>query len=381
MRIGIDGRFYQVAGPGRYVKNIVKHLEKLDKKNEYCVFLRKDNFNLYEPENPNFSKYLADFPWYSFKEQTVFLLQLLKKKLDLYYVPHFNIPILYPGKLVTAIADLIMNDFSTERGTTLPISYYRFKKIVYNAVVFLALLKSKKVIVPSNATLNDLIKHYRFFDKSKFVLAYEGLDPELKRYDIQNSDAVLEKYNVAKPFLLFVGSMYQHKNVENLIKAFDILKKKLGFSGKLVLVGKKDNFSQKIYEMIRGMSLSQDIVMPGLKNYIEDSELCVFRKEASLFVFPSLKEGFSLTPLEAQAWSLPCAVSDIKCHREVFGDSVYYFNPYDVEDIALKIDTVLRDDRLRMRLIEKGLATLKKYDWSENARITLSVFNDVLKNS
>ena len=92
--IGIDARFYGEAGPGRYVKNIIKHLEKIDHNNKYKIFLRKKAFSLYTPTNPNFEKVLADFTWYSFEEQFVFLKVLLKAKLNLLYIPHFNIPVL-----------------------------------------------------------------------------------------------------------------------------------------------------------------------------------------------------------------------------------------------------------------------------------------------
>ena len=130
-RIGIDARFYGKAGPGRYTKNIIKHLEKVDVVNSYFILLKKDNFEDYIPVNPNFTKVLADYPWYSWAEQTSFLFKVLSLKLDLYYVPHFNIPVLYPKKIVTAIPDMIMHTFSTEKGTTLWKPYFKFKKFVY----------------------------------------------------------------------------------------------------------------------------------------------------------------------------------------------------------------------------------------------------------
>jgi glycosyltransferase involved in cell wall biosynthesis len=96
------------------------------------------------------------------------------------------------------------------------------------------------------------------------------------------------------------------------------------------------------------------------------------------YVFPSLKEGFSLTPLEAQAVELPCVISDIPCHREVYGDSVEYFNPTDVANMAEKMNKVVNDSNLRSTLAAKGLVNVKRYDWTKTAQITLDVFNKSL---
>ena len=244
MRIGIDARFYGKAGPGRYTKNIVKHLEKVDNSNDYFIFLKKDGFEQYNPENNKFIKILSDYPWYSFAEQTKFLLLLLRYKLDLFYVPHFNIPVLYPGRIVTAIPDMTMHTYSTQRGTTLPIWYFKIKKIVYKFVFWLAVARSFKVIVPSQNVISDFLKNLKF-KQSKYVLAYEGVDPDFFTKE-ENPRMILDKYKIKTPFILSVGSMYEHKNVEGLIEAYKILKIKHGYKGQLVLVSKKDKFSQRI---------------------------------------------------------------------------------------------------------------------------------------
>ena len=97
-KIGIDARFLGDAGPGRYVKNVIEQLEKLDTKNTYYIFLRDRGYDLYEPKVPNFIKIHAEYSWYSFEEQILFLFKVLKYGLDLFYVPHFNIPVLYPSQ-------------------------------------------------------------------------------------------------------------------------------------------------------------------------------------------------------------------------------------------------------------------------------------------
>lgn len=377
-KIGIDARFYGKAGPGRYTKNIIKHLEKIDNTNQYFVLLKKDNFDEYVPSNPNFVKVLADYPWYSWAEQTSFLFKVLSLKLDLYYVPHFNIPVLYPKRIVTAIPDMIMHTFSTEKGTTLWKPYFKFKKLIYRLVFKWSVIRSFKVIVPSEEVFRDFKSVYPDISDDKFVVATEGVDPDLMNIHVEDTKAVLKKYEIEKPFLLYLSSMYEHKNVPRLLEAFKMLIEKYKFDGSLVLVGKRDKFSERIQKLAEEMGLGDRVLMPGMKGFVTDKETVALRKEADAYVFPALKEGFSLTPLEAQYYGLPCVISDIPCHREVYDDSVLFFDPYNVEDIAKKINQVLTDPDLRAALIEKGYMRTKIYNWTHTAEKTLEVFNQAL---
>jgi glycosyltransferase involved in cell wall biosynthesis len=379
MKIGIDARFYGEAGPGRYAKNIVEHLELIDKNNEYFIFLRSKGFSDYKTKNQNFKKVLANYKWYSWGEQLGFLLLLIKTRVDLLYVPHFNIPVLFPGKMVTAIPDITMHTYSTDRGTTLFKPYFLFKKLVYKFVVWWAVKRSIKVIVPSNDVKHDFLKVFPDVDPDKYVLAYEGFDPVFTKVDTSVHE-VLDKYSIKQPFLLYISSMYEHKNVYRLLDSFKLLVSKYHFEGQLVLVGKVDKYSKDIFELIKKENLLDLVKMPGMKSYVSDEETVALRKAAVAYVFPSLKEGFSLTPLEAQYFGLPCVISDIPCHKEIYGDSVVYFNPLSTEDMAEKINRVVFDNSLRGLLIKKGLENIEKYTWNSTANTTLKVFNDALEN-
>jgi len=380
-KIGIDARFYGEAGPGRYTKNIITHLEKIDTFNKYFVFLRARGFEEYSPFNTNFEKVLAEYKWYSFDEQFKFLFKIIHYKLDLLYVPHFNIPVFYHGKLITAIPDLIMHAFSTEKGTTLPKFYFKLKKIIYRYVFRKAVSKSLKIIVPTNEVLKEFQKYYPNVSSEKYVLAKEGIDPDIKNADVSQSINVLQKMGITKPFLLYISSMYEHKNVHRLVEAFYLLVKKYNYEGQLIIVGKKDKFSQKISELVSSLGLQSKILLPGEKSYVSDNDACCLRKECEIYVFPSLKEGFSLTPMEAQYFGKACVISDIPIHKEVYKDTVLYFDPLNVDDITEKISGLLGNSGLRQELILKGYENIKNYSWEETAEITLTVFNNVLKNS
>ena len=386
MKIGIDARFFGKAGPGRYTKSIIEHLEKIDEKNDYVIFLRKEGYNLYKPKNSNFKKVLAEYPWYSFDEQIRFLWKILKQNLDLYYVPHFNIPVLYPKKIVTAIPDMTMHTYSTEKGTTLPIWYFKIKKLIYKIVFWWAVFRSYKVIVPSNTVKQEFLKHLKGFDEKKYVLAYEGVDPDyLKK--TKDPESVLQKYGITRPFILSVGSMYEHKNVEGLIEMFKILKRNHKYEGQLVLVSKKDKFSERIDQKVKEENLQSDILVLAFRDpnnesdiVVTDEEVIALRMQAEGYVMAAFKEGFSLTALEGMALGLTAVLSDIDCHREVYGDSVLYFDPHNHKEMAQVVNKLISNKEVKVQQIEKGYKQVEKYDWAKAAQITLGVFMEAIKN-
>ncbi|MFC1756061.1 glycosyltransferase family 4 protein [Patescibacteria group bacterium] len=385
MKIGIDARFYGKAGPGRYTKNIIQHLEKVDKENDYIIFMGEEGFETYTPKNENFKKVLADYAWYSFAEQTTYLASVLRQKLDLYYVPHFNIPVLYPKKIVTAIPDMTMHTYSTEKGTTLPTWYFRLKKVVYKAVFWWAVFRSYKVIVPSKTVLNEFVEHIKGISSDKYVLAYEGVDPDYLKKP-KDSQKVLEKYGVNRDYILSVGSMYEHKNVDGLIDMFKILKEGYGYKGQLVLASKRDKFSEGINERVKKEKLEKDILVlafsypnPESDIVVSDEEIIALRMHAKAYVMGAFKEGFSLTAMEGMAVGLPAALSDIECHREVYGDSVLFFNPSDPKDIAEKVNTLITNGKVNADYVNRGYELVKTYDWIKAAEITLEVFIEALK--
>jgi glycosyltransferase involved in cell wall biosynthesis len=245
----------------------------------------------------------------------------------------------------------------------------------------LAVVKSQKIIVPAQAVLDDFLKYYPNSPKEKYVIAQEGIDPDIQTADVSRGYEVLDKFGIKKPFLLYISSMYEHKNVPLLIQAFEELINKYNYKGQLVLVGKKDKFSENVSQLVFNMGLDGRVLLPGMRHYINDEETSNLRKECDVYVFPSLKEGFSLTPMEAQYFGKACVISDIPIHKEVYGESVLYFDPLNVDDMAEKINTVLTDSDIRQDLINKGYKNILKYSWDETADVTLGVFNQVLKNS
>jgi len=372
MRIGIDARFFGSLGKGlgRYSQKLIENLEKIDSKNQYFIFLRKDNFSEYTPVNSNFKKILADFKWYSFEEQISFPRLLKKYNLDLVHFPHFNIPIFYRKNFIVTIHDLILLHFPTLRNTTLHPLWYKCKFFVYKKVIKRALLKSKKVIAVSQFTKKDILKEFPDVPKNKINVTYEAAENFCFFYN-KSREETFAKYGIMKPYLLYVGNAYPHKNLENLVMAFKEIKKKFPFF-QLVLVGKEDYFYKKLKEFVKDNNINEGIIFAG---FIPDNELDLIFKEATLYVWPSLYEGFGLSPLEAMSKGTPVISSNHPCMREILENSAEYFDGQNVRDITQKITALIVDKRRLVQLKQAGYQQVKKYDWEKMARETLDMYD------
>lgn len=176
MRIGIDARFFGAKdkGPGRYTQKLIKNLEKIDKINQYFIFLREKRWNEYRVENPNFQKVLARYEWYSWKEQLLFPFKLKKYKLDLMHFTHFNAPIFYRGKFIITIHDLILRHFPTSRKNLRNFLFYPFKESAYKIAFGRAVRRAEKIIAVSQYTKDDILKYYKI-NPAKIKVIYEGV--------------------------------------------------------------------------------------------------------------------------------------------------------------------------------------------------------------
>lgn len=371
MKIGIDARFFGSIGKGlgRYTQKLIEHLEKIDNTNQYYVFLRRENFQEYQPQNPNFHKVLADYQWYSFAEQLGFPLLLHKYRLDLVHFPHFNVPLLYFGRSVLTIHDLILLHFPTKRATTLGPLWYAVKFRAYKLAIFTAVCRARKVITVSEFTKQDILHEYPGV-KNKIAVTYEACE-ELASTPTQNEGQILAKYGIIKPYLLYVGNAYPHKNLERLLAAFAlILQQKSELS--LVLVGKEDYFYARLKEFVAQKKI-ENVKFPG---YVPDEDLQAVYADAAAYVFPSLYEGFGLPPLEAMSRGIPVVSSRSACMPEILGDSALFMNAENEQEMSQEILRITEDEDLRKALIAKGFRQVEKYSWRRMAQETLAIYEN-----
>lgn len=371
MRIGIDARFYGSIGKGlgRYTSELISWLEKTDTENDYVIFLRRSNFNSYEPKNPRFTKVLAEFPWYTWQEQVHYPKLLNAHNLDLVHFPHFNVPFFYRKPFVVTVHDLILLSHPTTRATKLGPLQFWVKFQMYRLVIGRAIRDAKTVITVSHATKKEIIERFPFAKQKKIAVTYEACAPSLAK----KPGSVPQPSAISKPFALYVGNAYPHKNIEKLVEAFSVFRKNGHPEWRLVLVGSEDYFYARIKEEAKKRGTDKNVIFFG---HATDEQLSALYDAASFYVFPSLCEGFGLPPLEAMSHGLPVASSDQSCMPEILGDAAHYFDPRRMVAIAEALTKMADDATLRNELAAKGPAHAAKFSWQKCAEETHAVYLD-----
>ncbi len=379
MRIGINGfeavvpRFgYNEDGlPNRVGSSEVcfetlVELAKLDKKNEYVIFL---------PSRPTSDMPKETDKWryeivHDRKLWTVFGLtrkRLEKAKIDVFYSPsHYGV-LFCPCPQVISILDVSYKYFP---------DMFKKRDLAQLAVWGGHSVKNAaKIITISDSSRNDIIKEYGV-DPNIVKTVYLGLKFENLKSQT-NSKEVMEKYNINDPFILFVGTLQPRKNIVRLIEAFSQIPPSYS-PLKLVIIGRKGWNYSEILEAPKKYNVEESVIF--LEN-VTDEDLPAFYKKTELFVLPSLYEGFGLPVLEAMRYGAPVATSNISSLPEAGGTAAIYFDPENTNDIASKIEMVLKDKKLRDKMIKEGHEQVKKFSWEKAAKQTLAVLEEAYGKS
>lgn len=382
MKIVIDARMYGLehAGIGRYVSNFVRELKNLKTKKlkdiEFYLFVRKNKLiEINKEVGDKFKLIVVDAPHYSFAEQILLPLQLIKLKPDLVHFPHFNVPIFWWGRQVVTIHDLIKHTSRGMETTTRTPWLYWFKYLGYKITFSQVVKRASKILVPSKTIKDELIKIYRL-PEEKIIVTYEGVNEKFHQSPITNhqSQRILKKYGVTKPFMIYTGSLYPHKNIERLLQVVICINDSNHFNKpiSLVIVCARSVFYERFKQKIKKMKAEKFVKLVG---FVPDEDLVLLYQQAEAFVFPTLSEGFGLPGLEAMACGCPVVCSDIPVLREVYGEAAEYFDPLDINDMTRKIKTVCFNDlNHRNKLIKKGFEQVKKYSWQKMTRETLRTY-------
>ncbi len=369
MRIIFDGRWIGRTGIGRYASELLDELQALDHENEYIVLLVPDVFKTWEPKAPNFRKFLTTHEVYTWQEQ-VLLPRLIKSlEPDLVHFTSFNLPLFYSGKFVVTVHDMTLINFKNVRGSGLKSLLYEVKYAAMKWVLASGLRRAQAVFTPSQFVKDDILSHYPL-PTDKIVVTLEAVTPEF------TAPTSIDHLNIPASYLLYVGNYYPYKNVGRLVEAFvrtDAYKNGVA----LVLNGKPNYFLEQIRVQVKELGAEALILFPG---YTTDGELAALYRGAEFFVFPSLSEGFGLPGLEAMAQGTPVLAANASCFPEVFTDAAAYFDPYDVADMAEKMDLLLGDKAELASLKAAGLARVKLFSWETMARQTLETYTQTGSN-
>lgn len=362
MHIVIDARIIN-SSTGTYVQNLLRYLQDIDQENLYTILVPTKDLYFFTPTNPNFALMAADFKNYSLAEQTKFKAFLDELGADLVHFCMPQQPILYKGKHVTTVHDLtLLQTYNSDKNWFM----FHAKQLIGRFVFKRVAKNSAHIITPTNWVKEEYLE-FSGISPDKITVTYEAADV---------FEDKIEKYkHPFKQYLLYVGQQSDYKNVRRLGDAHQLLLEKYPDLG-LVLVGKKTAAHLKNEAYFRSKQY-KNILFTG---FVENAERDYLFKNCSVYVFPSLMEGFGLPGLEAMGYGAPVASSNATCLPEVYGDGAYYFDPLDINDMQAKIDDIISNSKLRESLIKKGYRQLKKYSWKRMAQQTYDIYMKALKN-
>lgn len=347
VKIAIDVRMINHSGIGTYIQNLVPNL--VNKYNLILLGSREilKGFEWYEKVTVINCKTRI----YSIAEQ----FELCRKipVCDIFISPHYNIPVLpvKAKKRIVVIHDVYHLAFRHKLSA--------LQRIYSGILINRAVKYSDKIITISEFSESEIVR-YTGIDKNKIKILYPGLVP-VKTINEKDLDLTIKKYKLPENFILFVGNVKPHKNLKNLLLAYDILIKK-NISLKLVITGRREGFIISDDEtnnlLENNKTLAENILFTG---YVEQEHLMNIYRMADVFVFPSFYEGFGIPPVEAMLAETPVIVSREASLTEVCSDAALYVDASSPGDIAEKIEMVISNEELKSSLIQKGRTNVLRF--------------------
>ncbi len=368
MVIGIDASradTIEKTGTENYSFNLIRHLAEIDKSNSYILYSGK------KPEGESAPKKLGA----NFRNRAIALpflwtqaglsLEMLFNAPNVLFVPAHSLPLICPKNSIVTIHGLEY-EYCPESYTVFNRNYLR------QSTIFSA-RRARKIIVPGENTKRDLINFYKI-NSDKITVIPHGIDEKSMNNAEQTAigQDKKENYSNNEKYILFIGRIEIRKNIIRLIEAFNLFKRKNHTEKnlKLILAGKKGVGFAKIKKAIGSSFYSKDIMIKG---YVSEAEKKILLKNALIFAYPSLYEGFGFPILEAQAAGAPILSSNVSSIPEVAGQGALLVDPKNTGGIADALSALTANNELRKKIIAGGFQNIKRFSWAECARETLKV--------
>ena len=369
MRIAIDARKLHDFGIGTYIRNVLIGLARLDHHTDYVVLCRPADADAVQDLGANFRAVSETARPYSLAEQVWIPLSLVRERVHLLHEPHYVLPPATRCRSVVTIHDCIHLMFPQYLPGRLAHLYARTS-------MWSAVHKSDRILTVSEASKRDIL---RFFDvpPEKVVVIYNAIDERfLASPDEERMDLIRQRYQLDHPFLLYVGNIKPHKNLERLIDAFGRVRASGLSDLRLVIIGDEISKYPPLRQSVHRHRLDKYVRFLGFQPY---DTLAAFYRLARAFVFPSLYEGFGLPPLEAMACGTPVVTSNLSSLPEIAGGAAVLVDPYDPASIADGIRSAVTDEARRQELVTRGLARARDFSWAQSVAAMHGIYMEVLE--
>jgi glycosyltransferase involved in cell wall biosynthesis len=353
--IAVDVRMLESSGIGTVLKNILKRAIPAMPDIKFSLLGTPEVLEKYSYLTGNNLEVIAcKSPIYSIKEQFE-IVSKIPHNTDLLWVPHYNIPVFYRGKILVTVHDVFHLAMPQFVDGVLKKTYAHF---MFNAVA----KKASHIVCVSHFTKSEL---HRFTNVplEKVSVTYNGVD-KYWQAPLQAEERIFKN-----PYILYVGNVKPHKNLKVLVQAFNNIMGAIPHS--LVIVGKKEGFITGDKDVASLASKAENRIF--FTGYVSDESLKNYYRYADLLVFPSLYEGFGLPPLEAIAAGCKNVLcSDIPVLKEIYGQSLSYFSPDNVRELC---DAIIQGINNSIPNDAKKLCN--KYSWDKAASQYIELFQNV----
>ena len=367
MRVAIDVRKLHDYGIGTYVSNLVRQLARIDDETDYVLLCRHRDARLAASLGENFRTVTQKAPNYSIREQLTVPLSLGRTGATLFHAPHYVLPPLTPCRAVVTIHDCIHLRFPQYLPNRLAHLYARSQ-------LWAATRRARRVLTVSQASKQDIM---RFFDvpDTKVTVIPNAIDERFRQAPADGALVrVRERYQLPERFIMYAGNVKPHKNLERLVDAFVAVRRRGLDELGLLLTGSEVSLYAPLRRAVHRYNLHKHVRFLG---YQTTETLAVLYRLADVFVFPSLYEGFGLSPLEAIASGTPVVASNVSSLPEVLGDAAVLVDPLDAAAIADGITRVLEDADLRADLHHKGLARAGRFSWEQSVKQVRRIYQEI----
>lgn len=376
MRVLINGvpLLSNLTGIGRYIFNLASSLKTNSQENGYYFFYRTSISQEIKNSPSNLQNIKSKFyghdrylPYWAGDalKRFCFYVKNINKDFDLYHETMY-IPMGFDGPIVSTVYDLSVTLFPK----THPIGRVKLFEKKFERDIF----KAKKVICISENTKRDLVRLVGY-PENRITVTYLGCDKKYEKIDDEKIELYRIREKLPEKFILYVGTIEPRKNIELLIRSYIGLDRKIKEKHPIVIAGQMGWYDKKLDMILNSQDVRPHLIKLG---YVPESELPLLYNAASLFVYPSLYEGFGLPPLEAMACGCPVITSNSSSLPEVVGDGGLVVDPHDEEGLKEKIEMILTDEKSRKKYSNYGLERKKIFSWDRCAKETLEVYRKAL---
>ena len=375
MIIGIDSRFAIKAkrGIGNYCLNLIANIAAIDNINQYILYVDQRDDDEVLPKQDNFLVKVLKPSIYPIWEQVSLPVQATRDKVDLLHCTGNTFPIWgrRQFKTVATIHDVMFLKEEFSSGSLYQFIGNKYRGLVVNR--FSHTLDS--IITVSKFSKQDILDTVKHLNPECIYCTYESYDPLFDSLGNSTARAIVEKeLGIRCPYILALGATEPRKNTRSIIKVFANLRKyKTNINYKLVITGIPERSHRIFQDSINFLGLQGDVI---LTDFISTRALVALYRCSTIFLYPSLYEGFGIPLLEAMASSTPIITSNITSMPEILGEAGVLVNPTDLMQLERALIKLLNDQSLRQELINKGLKRVKEFSWRSVAMKTLEVYNN-----